>query len=238
VETQGADQAPGDGVSYDGERPPGDSDSDLVDSLMFESNGFDKDAMDDAIEERKQHMLNKHLTKMEKEIYLSIKYGDSNKLRDMGGAEQCDLNFNIEIEKNLFYQPIQLASAIGEAECLKVILENNQTNIDVVDAKTGTNAFWIACFYGRGECVGLLANAGIDIFNKHSDTNSNGLHVAIERKHYEVATMLISSKYPLEEKKKGGLTPLLLSARDKEAYYVSEQLVKKGAYINVVSDSG
>jgi ankyrin repeat protein len=108
----------------------------------------------------------------------------------------------------------------------------------VVDNKTGTNAFWIACFYGRGECVGILANAGIDIFNKHTETNSNGLHVAIERKHYEVANMLISSKYPLEEKKKGGLTPLLLSARDKDAYSVSEQLVKKGSQINVISDSG
>jgi ankyrin repeat protein len=107
-----------------------------------------------------------------------------------------------------------------------------------VDSKTGTNAFWIACFYGRGECVGLLANAGIDIFNKHSETNSNGLHVAIERKHYEVANRLISSKYPLEETKKGGLTPLLLSARDRDAYYVSEQLVKKGAHINVISESG
>ena len=63
------------------------SGSELVESLMFESNGFDKDALDEAIEERKKHMLNKHLTKMEKEIYLAIKYGDSNKLRDLGGGE-------------------------------------------------------------------------------------------------------------------------------------------------------
>jgi ankyrin repeat protein len=215
-----------------------DGESSLIDSLMFESNGFDKDALDQAIEERKKHLLNKHLTKMEKEIYLAIKYGDANKLRDLGGGEQLDLNFSIEIEKDLFYYPIQLAAAIGEAECLKLILENNQTQVDVVDNKTGTNAFWVACFYGRGECVSLLANAGVNLFNKHKETNSNGLHVAIERKHYEVANMLISSKFPLEDKKNGGLTPLLLSARDKDAYSVSEQLVKKGAQINVISDSG
>ena len=35
----------------------GGSDSELVESLMFESNGFDKDALDEAIEERKKHML-------------------------------------------------------------------------------------------------------------------------------------------------------------------------------------
>ena len=54
---------------------------------MFESNGFEKDAMDEAIEQRKKNLLNRHLTKMEKEIYLSIKYGDFNKLRDLGGGE-------------------------------------------------------------------------------------------------------------------------------------------------------
>jgi hypothetical protein len=173
----------------------------MVDSLMFESNGFDKDAMDEAIEERKKHLINKHLTKMEKEIYLAIKYGDSNKLRDLGGGDHFDLNFHIEVEKDLLFYPIMLAAAIGEAECLKVILENSQTQLDVVDPKTETNAFWIACFYGRGECSRLLANAGINIFNKHKDTQSNGLHVAIERKHYEVAQMLVVSKFPLEERK-------------------------------------
>lgn len=80
--------------------------SSMIDSLMFESNGFDKDALDQAIEERKKHLLNKHLTKMEKEIYLAIKYGDANKLRDLGGSEQLDLNFRIEIEKDLHYYPI------------------------------------------------------------------------------------------------------------------------------------
>jgi hypothetical protein len=97
-------------------------DDELVESLMFESNGFDKDALDEAIEERKKHMLNKHLTKIEKEIYLAVKYGDHNKLADLGGGEAIDLNFKIEIEKDLFYFPVQLAAAIGESECLKVIL--------------------------------------------------------------------------------------------------------------------
>ena len=80
-------------------------DDELVESLMFESNGFDKDALDEAIEERKKHMLNKHLTKIEKEIYLAIKYGDHNKLADLGAGESIDLNFKIEIEKDLFYYP-------------------------------------------------------------------------------------------------------------------------------------
>jgi len=178
-----------DEVDEDGN--PKASSDDPVESLMFESNGFDKDALDEAIEDRKKHLTNRHLTKMEKEIYLSIKYGDPNKLEDLGGGDHADINFKIEIEKNLFYYPIQLAAAIGENECLRILLNNNQLQIDVVDPKTGTNAFWIAAFYGRGECCGMLASAGINIFNKHIETKSNALHVAIERKHYEVAIMLI-----------------------------------------------
>jgi len=175
---------------------------------------------------------------MEKEIYLSIKYGDPAKLNDLGGGEQVDLNFKIEIEKDLFYYPIMLAAAIGEADCLKIMLKNTQLQIDVVDAKTGTNAFWIASFYGRGECMGLLANSGINILNTHKETKSNALHVAIERKHYDVAIMLIQSKFPLENEKLDGLTPLIISSRDNDAFNVSETLIKKGAYINKVSETG
>ena len=35
--------------------------------------------------------------------------------------------------------------------------------------------------------MGLLANSGVDIMNVHSETKSNGLHVAIERGHYALA---------------------------------------------------
>jgi ankyrin repeat protein len=50
--------------------------------------------------------------------------------------------------------------------------------------------------------------------------------------------MLIASKFPLEDKKTGGLTPLIISARDNQAFNVSEILIKKGANINAVSDTG
>ena len=52
----------------------------MIDSIFFESNGFDKDQLDIAIEERKEHLLNRGLMKIETEIYLAIKYGDSHKL--------------------------------------------------------------------------------------------------------------------------------------------------------------
>lgn len=163
------------------------NDNEPIDSIILETNGYDKDEFEKAIAERRNKILNNHLTKIEKEIYLAIKYGDADKIRDLGGGEQLDLNFRIEIEKDIFYYPIQLAAAIGESECLKFILENKQTEIDVVDDKIGVNAFWFACYYGRGECASLLANAGINVLNKHKKTHANGLHVAIEQKNYRLA---------------------------------------------------
>ena len=56
------------------------------------------------------------MTKVEKEIFLSIKYGDPEKLKDMIG--EVDLNFKIEIAKDEFYYPIHLAAARGETECV------------------------------------------------------------------------------------------------------------------------
>lgn len=205
---------------------------------MFESNGFEHEEIDFAIEQRKTNILNRHLTKVEMEIYLAIKYGDPHKLKDLGASEQIDLNFKIEIEKGLWYYPIQLASALGMPEVLEEILNNRMLQIDVIDEKTGTNSFWLAAFYGRGLCMGMLAQAGINIFNTHKVTKSNALHVAIERKHYECATMLISSKYPLNEIKEGGLTALIISARDKSAVNVSESMLKKGAKIDLMTNLG
>lgn len=56
-------------------------------------------------------------------------------------------------------------------------------DINVVDAITGVNSFWLASFFGQGDIMQILAEAGIDILNTHSQTKSNALHVATEREH-------------------------------------------------------
>lgn len=213
------------------ERKRNKEEDELIDSVMLESNDFDYSSNDDAIQERQNKIMNKHLSKLEIEIFNSIKYGDHHKLMDMGISDVVDLNFKIEIEKDVFYAPVMLAAALGQDKCLKVILQNRMVDINVQDEKTGTNSFWVAAYYGRGMCMSILALNGINILNTHKYTQTNALHVAIERKHWEVARMLIDSKYPLDERKNGGLTPLILCARnnDKEANQISEQLVKKGS---------
>lgn len=56
--------------------------------------------------------LNEHLSKLEREIYSSIRFMDSEKLMDLG-IETLNLNFKIEVESEVFYTPIMLAAVIG-----------------------------------------------------------------------------------------------------------------------------
>ena len=72
-----------------------------------------------------------------------------------------------------------LCACLGLVDCLKIFLKNSSLDIDAVEENSGTNAFWLAAFYGRGLCMSLLAQAEIDILNKSKKTNMNALHIAI-----------------------------------------------------------
>ena len=59
------------------------------------------------------------------------------------------------------------------------MLENPTIDINVCDRDSGVNSFWIAAFYGHGQIMALLAEQGVDIFNKNNKTGSNALHIAV-----------------------------------------------------------
>ena len=58
-----------------------------------------------------------------------------------------------------------------------------------------------------------LADANIDIMNVSNHSESNALHVSIQRDHNDIAKLLIKSGYPLENCMKGGVTPLIVCAQ-------------------------
>lgn len=101
---------------------------------------------------------------------------------DCGGEEQINLNFEIELNKDLKFQPIHLAAVKGSKDIMKAILKNTTVDIEVLDKKTGVNSFWLAAYYGHGEIMNLLAEKGIDIMNTHFTTLNNALHIATDRK--------------------------------------------------------
>ena len=113
------------------------------------------------------------------------------------------------------------AACLGDPEIITILVNVKHINLNIIDEETGVNAFWLAAFYGRGQACSILAEKGIDIMNKHSGTNSNALHIAIERKHYKLANMLINSQFPVNEEKVGGISPLDLACTDHKAYEVA-----------------
>ena len=77
------------------------------------------------------------------------------------------------------YPLLLLAASIGNAEVISTLVSNKTFNINIVEPSTEVNAFWVAAFYGRGECMQLLANAGSNMEMVQNETKSNALHVAI-----------------------------------------------------------
>ena len=68
--------------------------------------------------------LNKHLTKVQEEIFRAIKYEDEEMFKDLGGGEEQDLTFLIEVEDGVFFYPILVAIVIGNTKILREILKN------------------------------------------------------------------------------------------------------------------
>lgn len=88
---------------------------------------------------------------------------------------------------------------MGDIPCLEALLQNPRVDINSKDKETDVNSFWLASFYGRGAVMGLLAEKGIDIYQKHRENQSNALHVAVERGNLNVVNMLLDSDFPLND---------------------------------------
>lgn len=133
------------------------------------------------------------LSSIQKGIENAIRSDNPVMLKDFGAAEQTDINFWIEIERNslarrskratvsewrpslmdggfLKVTPIILAASMGRPKVLEVLLRNLGVNLDICEETSGVNAFWFAAFFGRGKCLKLLAEAGINIITKHKET--------------------------------------------------------------------
>ena len=172
------------------------------------------------------------MSKLQVLIYESIKYNDPDRLVDLGVTEQTDINFKIEVEKGRFLAPLIICAALGLVDCLKILLQNPGLEIDTKEEQSGVNSFWIAAFYGRGEVMGMLAEAKIDILNQQKNSKMNALHISLLRKHYRVSKMLIKSGFPLNDLMTEGISPLILCSHDKNAHQIAISLIHAGANID------
>jgi hypothetical protein len=51
-----------------------------------------------------------------------VKYSDVYKLRHLGCDDNTDVNFEIEIKKNVYYPLLLLAASIGDYEVIELLL--------------------------------------------------------------------------------------------------------------------
>jgi len=92
-----------------------------------------------------------------------VKYSDCHKLIHLGCNDNTDVNFEIEIKKNLFYPLLLLAASIGDSEVIELLLENKTIDINRKEKTSLVNAFWVAAFYGRGNAMNQLASANANV---------------------------------------------------------------------------
>ena len=69
------------------------------------------------------------------------------------------------------------------------MLENKLVDINKKDAE-GLNAFWVACRYGHGDVMRVLAEKDIDILNTDKK-GFNVLHIAAKHKYVNIIEMLV-----------------------------------------------
>ena len=64
---------------------------------------------------------NDHLVNLEYELYWAIRIDDTDRFIALGG-DHLDLDFDVEVEKGVFYKPIIIAAVMGKVECLKIMV--------------------------------------------------------------------------------------------------------------------
>ena len=82
-----------------------------------------------------------------------------------------------------------IVAAKGSVELLNLCLNNKSIDIQVKN-ELGVNSFWIACLFGHGEIMQILAENGIDIFCKNHN-NENAMHIAVNNNHVDIVEMLL-----------------------------------------------
>jgi ankyrin repeat protein len=93
---------------------------------------------------------------------------------------------------------------------LELILINRTLNLNVTNEQ-GINAFWIACLYGHGTVMRVLAENGIDIFTSNH-FGINVLHLAVSKNYVTIVEMLLESNFPMDLETNDGMTALQLAA--------------------------
>ena len=144
---------------------------------------------------------------------MAVRYGNYAKFVDLGGVDRVNLNFKSNVIFDNFEAPevpLLCAAARGDETMIRLILKNKSIDINVRDSH-GINAIWLACLYGHGEVMHILAEEGIEVLVTNRE-GINLLHLAASQNYYQIVKMLLNSDFPIFKECKNGMTAFQIAA--------------------------
>lgn len=116
--------------------------------------------------------------------------------------------------------------------CVKFLIKHG-INLDALNDKS-YNALYYAVIHDNIKMVKRLLKAGANP-NIWIQSNDIVLSIAIVRKYFDIAELLITYGADCDHMQKLGWTPLITSI-DAHSYYMTELLISKGANVNAIFD--
>jgi ankyrin repeat protein len=133
--------------------------------------------------------------------------------------------------------PVFEASALGNMEQLKQVLENDPTRANAIGAD-GFQPLGLACFFNHPQTARLLVENGADVNVPSCNAQSiTPLHSAAAGRSLEITRLLLDHGASVDAPQKGGYTALHAAVQNEQLEMV-ELLLVYGADADHQNDSG
>ena len=147
-------------------------------------------------------------------------------------------DIDVNLGQHLAATPLFCAAQLGHAEVVKLLLDARGINVNLATSE-GATPLYIAAQNGRVEVVRLLLAApGINVNLRTLLMEGTPLTVALQEGHVEVAKLLLAAPgIDIHVRAADGATTLYVAAQH-DTPGIVEQLVRRGADVNLALTSG
>ena len=157
--------------------------------------------------------------------------------QDCGVDVNCSSSETLEERPKKGITPLEWAARRGNAEAVKVLLDN-KANVNASRTNDGATALHIAAHEGHVEVLKMLLENKADVNASLADNGSTALYVAAEKGHVEVVRMLLEMKANVNASRTDdGATALYMAAQQGHVEVVKALLDNK-ANVNASRTNG